>query len=81
MPTAPAFRSRLVAREPLYGAWSWPNRPPPSPSAGKPAGVHAADGGTARRYREAGCTLITTAVDATAITRDTAAQLSLAQGA
>src|SRR5258707_13282855 len=22
MPTAPAFRSRLTAREPLYGAWS-----------------------------------------------------------
>ena len=22
MPTAPTFRSRLVAREPLYGAWS-----------------------------------------------------------
>jgi 4-hydroxy-2-oxoheptanedioate aldolase len=50
-------------------------------AAGKPAGVHAADGGTARRYREAGCTLITTAVDATATTRDTAAQLSLARGA
>ena len=50
-------------------------------AAGKPVGVHAADGGAARRYREAGCTLITTAVDATAITRDTAAQLSLAQGA
>jgi 4-hydroxy-2-oxoheptanedioate aldolase len=48
-------------------------------AAGKPVGVHAADGGTARRYREAGCTLITTAVDATAITRDTAAQLSLAR--
>jgi len=32
-----------------------------------------------RRYREAGCTLITTAVDATAITRDTGAQLSLAR--
>ena len=48
-------------------------------AAGKPVGVHAAEGGTARRYREAGCTLITTAVDATAITRDTAAQLSLAR--
>jgi 4-hydroxy-2-oxoheptanedioate aldolase len=50
-------------------------------AAGKPVGVHAADGGTARRYREAGCTLITTAVDATATTRDTAAQLSLARDA
>ena len=37
------------------------------------------DGATARRYREAGCTLITTVADAGAITRDTAAQLSLAR--
>jgi 4-hydroxy-2-oxoheptanedioate aldolase len=48
-------------------------------AAGKPVGVHATEGVTARRYREAGCTLITTAIDATAITRDTAAQLSLAR--
>jgi 4-hydroxy-2-oxoheptanedioate aldolase len=48
-------------------------------AAGRPVGVHAAGGAVARRYREAGCTLITTAVDATAITRDTAAQLSLAR--
>ena len=48
-------------------------------AAGKPVGVHATDGAIARRYREAGCTLITTAVDATAITRDTAAQFSLAR--
>ena len=48
-------------------------------AAGKPAGVHATDGATARRYREAGCTLITTAADATAITRDTAAQVGLAR--
>jgi 4-hydroxy-2-oxoheptanedioate aldolase len=48
-------------------------------AAGKPVGVHASDGVTARRYREAGCTLVTTAVDATAITRDTAAQLSMVQ--
>src|SRR5579859_2118404 len=47
--------------------------------AGKPVGVHAADGVTARRYREAGCTLITAAVDATAITRDTAAQVGPAR--
>jgi 4-hydroxy-2-oxoheptanedioate aldolase len=47
-------------------------------AAGKPVGVHAMDGGTARRYREAGCTLITTVADAGAIARDTAAQLSLA---
>jgi 4-hydroxy-2-oxoheptanedioate aldolase len=48
-------------------------------AAGKPVGVHAADGVTARRYREAGCTLITTAVDATAIARDTAAQVGPAR--
>jgi len=48
-------------------------------AAGKPVGVHAMDGATARRYREAGCTLITTVADAGAISRDTAAQLTLAQ--
>ena len=48
-------------------------------AAGKPVGVHATDGALAHRYRDAGCTLITTAVDATAITRDTAAQFSLAR--
>jgi 4-hydroxy-2-oxoheptanedioate aldolase len=48
-------------------------------AAGKPVGVHATDGATARRYREAGCTLITTADDAAAITLNTAAQLSLAR--
>jgi 4-hydroxy-2-oxoheptanedioate aldolase len=47
--------------------------------AGKPVGVHAADGGIARRYRDAGCTLITIGGDATSITRDIAAQLSLAR--
>jgi 4-hydroxy-2-oxoheptanedioate aldolase len=49
-------------------------------AAGKPVGVHATDGATARRYREAGCTLITTAADAAAVTRDTTAQLSRARG-
>jgi len=48
-------------------------------AAGKPVGVHATDGATARWYRGTGCTLITTAVDATAIARDTAAQFSLAR--
>jgi 4-hydroxy-2-oxoheptanedioate aldolase len=48
-------------------------------AAGKPVGVHATDGVTARRYREAGCTLITIAVDTTAITREATAQLSLAR--
>jgi 4-hydroxy-2-oxoheptanedioate aldolase len=45
-------------------------------AAGKPVGVHATDAATARRYRDAGCTLITVTADAVAITRDTAAQLS-----
>ncbi len=48
-------------------------------AAGKPVGVHAGDGATARRYRDAGCTLITVTADASAITRDTAAQLSRAR--
>jgi 4-hydroxy-2-oxoheptanedioate aldolase len=48
-------------------------------ATGKPVGVHATDGAIARRYRDAGCTLITTAVDTVAITRDTAAQFSLAR--
>jgi 4-hydroxy-2-oxoheptanedioate aldolase len=48
-------------------------------AAGKPVGVHAADGVTARRYREAGCTLITAAADGAAITRDITAQLGLAR--
>jgi 4-hydroxy-2-oxoheptanedioate aldolase len=48
-------------------------------AAGKPVGVHATEGATARRYREAGCTLVTTADDAAAITRNTATQLSLAR--
>jgi 4-hydroxy-2-oxoheptanedioate aldolase len=46
--------------------------------AGNPVGVHAMEGATARRYREAGCTFITIAADAAAITRDTAAQLARA---
>jgi 4-hydroxy-2-oxoheptanedioate aldolase len=48
-------------------------------AAGKPVGVHAMEGVTARRYREAGCTVITTVADATAIARDTAAQFQLAR--
>jgi 4-hydroxy-2-oxoheptanedioate aldolase len=48
-------------------------------AAGKPVGVHASEGATARRYREAGCTLITTTADGAAIARDTAAQLARAR--
>jgi 4-hydroxy-2-oxoheptanedioate aldolase len=48
-------------------------------AAGKPVGVHASDGATARRYREAGCTLLTVTADASAIVRDTAAQAGQAR--
>jgi len=48
-------------------------------AAGKPVGVHATDGVTARRYRDAGCTLITIADDSGAITRHTAAEFGLAR--
>ena len=49
-------------------------------AAGKPVGVHATDGLVARHYRDAGCTLITTAADAAAITRGVAAELGTARG-
>ena len=48
-------------------------------AAGKPAGVHATEAAIARRYREGGCTLLTTVADAVAITRDAAAQLRAAR--
>jgi 4-hydroxy-2-oxoheptanedioate aldolase len=48
-------------------------------ATGKPVGVHAMDGPTARRYRDAGCTLITVTADASAIARDAAAQLTRAR--
>ncbi len=48
-------------------------------SAGKPAGVHASDGQTARLYRENGCQLITVAVDAVAVTRGAAGELAAAR--
>jgi 4-hydroxy-2-oxoheptanedioate aldolase len=44
-------------------------------TVGKPVGVHATDAARARRYREGGCTLLTCAADAVAITRDATAQL------
>jgi 4-hydroxy-2-oxoheptanedioate aldolase len=49
-------------------------------AAGKPAGVHASDGAAARRYRDAGCRLITVATDALAISRTAAAELATARG-
>lgn len=44
--------------------------------AGKPAGVHAADGATARIYRENGCRLVTVIADMAAVTRAAAAELA-----
>jgi 4-hydroxy-2-oxoheptanedioate aldolase len=48
-------------------------------AAGKAAGVHATNGPLARRYRESGSTMITTADDAGSITRHVSAQLAQAQ--
>jgi 4-hydroxy-2-oxoheptanedioate aldolase len=50
-------------------------------AAGKPVGVHASDGTTARLYRENGCQLITVAIDAIAVTRTATTELAVAQGA
>ena len=49
-------------------------------AAGKPVGIHATEGSTARRYRDEGCSLITLATDSIAISRHTAAELATAQG-
>jgi 4-hydroxy-2-oxoheptanedioate aldolase len=49
-------------------------------AAGKPAGVHASDGATARLYRDCGCRLITVAVDAVAVGRGTGRELASARG-
>jgi len=49
-------------------------------AAGKPAGIHATDGATARRYRDEGCRLVTVATDALAISRAAAAELATARG-
>jgi 4-hydroxy-2-oxoheptanedioate aldolase len=48
-------------------------------AAGKPVGVHATDGATARLYRDGGCSLITVASDGVAISRGTAAELEAAR--
>ncbi len=48
-------------------------------AAGKPVGVHATDGATARLYRENGCRLVTVAGDIVAITRDASAGLAAAR--
>jgi 4-hydroxy-2-oxoheptanedioate aldolase len=49
-------------------------------AAGKPAGIHATDGATARRYRDEGCTLITVTADALAISRGVMTELATARG-
>jgi 4-hydroxy-2-oxoheptanedioate aldolase len=49
-------------------------------AAGKPVGIHASDGATARRYRDDGCSLITVATDAQAISRGASTELATAQG-
>jgi 4-hydroxy-2-oxoheptanedioate aldolase len=48
-------------------------------AAGKPVGIHASDGATARRHRDAGCSLVTVTTDATAITCVTGAELTAAR--
>jgi 4-hydroxy-2-oxoheptanedioate aldolase len=49
-------------------------------AAGKPVGIHATDGATARRYRDEGCTLVTLANDALAISRCAEAEAATARG-
>jgi len=48
-------------------------------AAGKPVGIHATDGATARRYRGEGCSLITVAGDALAVSRGAATELAAAR--
>ena len=48
-------------------------------AAGKPVGVHATDGATARLYLDGGCSLITVASDGTAIARGAAAEFTAAR--
>jgi 4-hydroxy-2-oxoheptanedioate aldolase len=49
-------------------------------AAGKPAGVHAAEGETARLYRDNGCRLVTVIADTAAIGRAATAGLAAAKG-
>lgn len=49
-------------------------------AAGKPGGVHATDGPTARLYRDNGCRLITVVSDAVSVARGAAAELAAARG-
>jgi 4-hydroxy-2-oxoheptanedioate aldolase len=47
--------------------------------AGKPVGVHAMDGETARLYRDNGCKLVTVISDSAGLTRSAAAALAAAR--
>jgi 4-hydroxy-2-oxoheptanedioate aldolase len=67
-PHDPVFRKEL---ERIWSACA---------AAGKPVGVHASDGATARLYRENGCQLINVAVDALAVSRATTGELAAARG-
>ena len=48
-------------------------------AAGKPVGVHAGDGTTARIYRDNGCRLVTVVADLPALARATVAELATAR--
>lgn len=48
-------------------------------AAGKPVGVHATDGATARLYRENGCRLVTVVSETLAISRAVGAELATAR--
>ncbi len=48
-------------------------------ATGKPVGVHAAEGTTARLYRENGCRLVTVVADTLVMSRAAAAELALAR--
>jgi len=48
-------------------------------AAGKPVGVHATDGATARLYRDNGCRLVTVVADVPAISRAVALELATAR--
>ncbi len=48
-------------------------------AAGKPDGVHAADGATARLYREKGCRIVTVASDVIAVDRGARRELAAAR--
>ena len=49
-------------------------------AAGKPVGIHASDGATARRFRGEGCSLITVVSDAVAVSRGATTELTAARG-